>query len=308
MSAELNLSLGTSGTGQTITCEVWLASGLVGTVACPEQAAPGWYAGDFPIVDAGTYLLRWLSSGSPIVGVNDSVFEWSGTAEVTLHGLPATLWSYTDRQLTAFSFSAGASAADVWAYSTRLVTNTIPTAEQIVVHLLDYDTSAHTLPNTPATQWRTVADVLGDVMANYPSQYSVGQLGYLIGKLDVGAPTTPVYVLPSPPAAFDKCRVVGYFVGIAFQVPFDSTLLFEFVTVEDAPSKAGRILVGRAVSAGIDANGNLTDGTNLWIDLERNDTAEPSGSFWRVTFADARLTRKTFQLNTGVFDLSSIVS
>lgn len=177
-----------------------------------------------------------------------------------------------------------------------------PSADSIVQHLLDVDTTGHTTPNSPTVLWRN------DVMAKLPSDYADGQLGQLIGKLNVGTPTDPVYVLPSPPAAADKCRVVGYFTGVSMQIPLDSTVLFELVTLDDAPTKSSRIAVGRTVTASLNVDGILTDGTNLWLDLERNDTLSPSGSYWRVTFADARLTRKTFQLNNSVFDLATLVT
>ena len=182
-----------------------------------------------------------------------------------------------------------------------------PSADSIVQHLLDVDTTGHTAPNSPAVLWRNSGDAQ-DVMAKLPSDYADGQLGRLIGKLDVGTPTEPVYVLPSPPAAADKCRVVGYFTGVSMQIPLDSTVLFELVTTDDSPAKSNRIVVGRTVSASLNVDGILTDGTNLWLDLERNSTLSPSGSYWRVTFADARLTRKTFQLNDSVFDLATLVT
>ena len=182
-----------------------------------------------------------------------------------------------------------------------------PSADSIVQHLLDVDTTGHTAPNSPAVLWRNSGDAQ-DVMAKLPSDYADGQLGRLIGKLDVGTPTEPVYVLPSPPAAADKCRVVGYFTGVSMQIPLDSTVLFELVTTDDSPAKSNRIVVGRTVSASLNVDGILTDGTNLWLDLERNSTLSPSGSYWRVTFADARLTRKTFRLNDSVFDLATLVT
>ena len=182
-----------------------------------------------------------------------------------------------------------------------------PSADSIVQHLLDVDTTGHTAPNSPAVLWRSSGGAQ-DVMAKLPSDYADGQLGRLIGKLDVGTPTEPVYVLPSPPVAADKCRVVGYFTGVSMQIPIDSTVLFELVTTDDSPAKSSRIVVGRTVSASLNVDGILTDGTNLWLDLERNDTLSPSGSHWRVTFADARLTRKSFQLNDSVFDLATLVT
>ena len=138
--------------------------------------------------------------------------------------------------------------------------------------------------------------------------YGQGTGGYAAAMLLPVTPNVPTVVLPAPPSDTNYCRVVGYFGGLSHVIPAGSTVLFELTHPDDPPLKSSRILVGRSITAVVDPLGNLSDGEHAWIDLERNDTLSTPNTLWRVTFADARMTRITFTLNATSFDISQLVN
>lgn len=80
MASELNIDLGPSRNGLTVTATLVLAGQTVGSPVTLTENPTGYYSGNMPSVAFGSYGVRFLSAGA-LVGTGSIL--WDGNAERT---------------------------------------------------------------------------------------------------------------------------------------------------------------------------------------------------------------------------------
>jgi hypothetical protein len=146
----------------------------------------------------------------------------------------------------------------------------------------------------------------GDPLAQLPSGYAAGTIGQLIGKLDVGAPTDTIIVIPGAPADASLCRVYGYLETLDNKPA--ANVEIAFVLASPSPTKSNRLISGRGIKIKTDSQGRVANAAgDPWLDLQRNDNLTPLGSKYLVSCKELFMVNVEITLNTDTFDLASIV-
>lgn len=135
------------------------------------------------------------------------------------------------------------------------------------------------------------------------SGYSFVPATIVVGGDGNFAKTMTATVLPPAPDDVSLCRVYGYVEDVHGIV--SSGVIIVFTLVSTRFTLAGKIIGDRVFTATTDAQGRLSDGTNAYLDLQRNDLLTPAGTKYRVT-SDILHLDKNIGLNTSIFDLGSL--
>lgn len=130
------------------------------------------------------------------------------------------------------------------------------------------------------------------------------ETGTLTDDLEMTAVTV------SSPADPELCRCSGTFVDIAGNAIVGASITLQLMgDTNTDPAKATKIIKIAEFTATTDSTGALTDvDGNAYLDLIRNDSVTPTGSFYRITSADFGLSRHSFTLDAATFDLLTLIS
>ncbi len=162
----------------------WLTYKLVAT----EASTTGLYEATMPagISSAGSFsVLFYLQAGggpsSTDLVIGKGSIEWSGSAEIPLASLPANVWAYATRTLSAFSFTVTASIPSAPGWYT-----TPPTTAQIATAVLT-DTTASDL-----SQGGSLGAAIGSISTILTTQTAWAKLA-TSGSVNDTAPTTTMF-------------------------------------------------------------------------------------------------------------------
>jgi hypothetical protein len=215
----------------------------------------------------------------------------------------------TDNALLASSYTAPPSAAAIWSNGTRTLTAfgfSITTDNAAIADAVwDEALSGHSTAGTAGLAL-SAAGAAGDPWSiALPGSYATGTAGNIIGRFNIAPPTSPLIVLPNPPNDVTLCRVYGYIETLTNQPAANVTIVFKLIPKTQAKSE--RILSGRVLEVKTDAQGRITDGTNPYIDLQRNDNITPAGSTYLVSSPELGFKERSITLAGATFDLASAV-
>lgn len=143
------------------------------------------------------------------------------------------------------------------------------------------------------------------LLAEVPGNYAAGTAGAALGKLNIGAPSAPVGVVPLQPGDAQICRVYGFFESLRNK---PGQVQVSFKLTGPLGLHSDRILVGREVRFSTDATGALSDGTNPWIELQRNDMLQPAGSQYEINAPALGVRNKIVTLTTPTAEFSALVA
>jgi hypothetical protein len=191
---------------------------------------------------------------------------------------------------------------------TVTVTDGVTPLQNATVQVTDLITPATMVTNASgqatfslnaATYWISVA------RAGYqfsPIQRTVigNQSGTLVNPLVM----TQVSI-PSPPSITSLCRIYGNVFLPDGQVA--AGMKITFTLDHPDPIKAEKIIARRPVVILTDVQGRITDGTNLWKELVRNDQMTPEGSHYVVSSGDLGFQDFEITLEDTLLDLASVI-
>lgn len=117
--------------------------------------------------------------------------------------------------------------------------------------------------------------------------------------------TAPAVIIPGAPADLSMCRLYGYFETVG-NLPAAS-LSISITLIGGFPLRSNKVLAGASITVTTDSDGRLSDGTNPWVDLQRNDLLGPlTGTKYRV-ICDAAGINSVVTLNAASADLLALV-
>lgn len=284
------VSFGKSKTGLAGTCSYHLydaAGSSAGSdiTAGITERSPGYYAATIAFTDTFTGEVRWYDGSSTYVSefINPSDGEW------------------IDQKLSSIASSVGTGAHSV----TVTVTDGVNPVASARVQLREGVNTYTALTNVSGV-----------------ATFALDSATYSLGITKGGYEFTPVTVIvtadanfnevitatviPAAPADPNMCAVYGTFSDLV-GVSDLTTVKFTFILQVQGPAKAGKILVPRTVTGGLNASGQLIDSSGaLYVNLARNDDITPAGSQYHVVSKEAHLDHR-LTLNAATFDLASLI-
>ena len=212
----------------------------------------------------------------------------------------------------AVSTRSSLSAADIWTTTPRTLTadpsgvttllGRIASALTITGGKVDVnDKTDFALVSTYDKTFSNISDMVevDPWSTELSGHYTDHQAGFILAKMDIGAATDSIVVIPGAPPNLSLCRVYGYIETIDNQPAVGAEITFKLLFV--AGAKSERLVSGNKVLVQTDNEGKFT------IDLQRNDKLTPAGSKYKVTSRTLGF-NAIIELTTDTFDLSSIVN
>lgn len=111
-------------------------------------------------------------------------------------------------------------------------------------------------------------------------------------------------VIPPSPSDTALCRVYGYVEDVHGLASAGVKIVFTLTSARFTLSE--KIIGGRVFAAVTDSQGRISDGTNPYVDLQRNDLLTPNGTKYRVA-SDVLNLDKNITLAAPTFDIGSLI-
>ena len=223
------------------------------------------------------YVTRTLSTNPPTAGE-----------------IATSVWSAGGRTLTGF----GTLIEDIWGYTVRLVTNTIPTSSQNAIAIADLQLTGHTTAGSAGAAWNNSGSsanpwaATASDLATYPAG-SAGNAQWRLGQTPGSGPIAPI---PAPASA-GEC--IAYINNIPLPgIDMAGSKIYISPSIKPAgagdfiidPGNIGKIalIVNDSGYAAITLPVDQTSGTSYHFECDRlginNDAVLTHGVFDIATF------------------------
>lgn len=239
--------------------------------------------------------------------------DTSGTTTLLsrLTSTRAGLLDNLDAAISSRSTYAGADTSGTTTLLARLTIaragylDNISVAPPTVAQIWSEPLAGYTTAGTAGKTLSSAGSATDPLNVTVPGSYADHTVGKIISRLDIAPPAAFVVPVPGAPADVSLCRVYGYIETLTNQPAANVTIVFKLVP--KTPEKSDRIISARVITITTDSQGRISDGTNPYIDLQRNDHLTPAGSTYQVSSPELGFKDRVVTLAADTFDLSSVV-
>jgi hypothetical protein len=145
-----------------------------------------------------------------------------------------------------------------------------------------YRFTANALEQAPAggggaSGGASVAAIFGADTSGYPA----GSAGAALERIHEVFGTGPLAPTPTPPPDVWACRLYGFMETVDNQVPQNVSI--QIVLVSPGAVQSDSLIYGRTVTITAGGEGQITDGTNDYVELQRNDAPGMQGTYYLIS-------------------------
>jgi hypothetical protein len=212
--------------------------------------------------------------GLDAAGVRAAIGLASANLDTQLADIP-TVAEFNARSIASSSYATAAALATAQGVLTKL-----DTTMQLDGSV--YRFTANALEQAPAggggaSGGASVAAIFGADTSGYPA----GSAGAALERIHEVFGTGPLAPTPTPPPDVWACRLYGFMETVDNQVPQNVSI--QIVLVSPGAVQSDSLIYGRTVTITAGGEGQITDGTNDYVELQRNDAPGMQGTYYLIS-------------------------